>query len=190
MGKEKQQSVKKKDQKRYIILLILLLLLFLVIYFFFIRETDNENIDISDTNSEEVEKTEDNLTPEDVLEQLEEATYVGEQVQMFIISPEGENFQMSQARNWKAQLDGIETDKNLGVNCHWQFYLNEYDEEVLYEEMENRSGVSKEDPTLCSFTSTFINSRGKLRVKLTAEIQNSSGDILETLTAERKYTVL
>ena len=37
---------------------------------------------------------------------------------------------------------------------------------------------------------TFINSKGKLRVKLTADIKNSYGEILETFTAERKYTVL
>jgi preprotein translocase subunit SecF len=179
----------KKDKKRYIII-VLLLLLFISVYFFFLREKSNKDINISDKNTQQIEEDQDSLTPEEVLEQLEGAKDIGSEVKMSITSPEEETFSQGQARMWEAELDGIETEKGLSATCHWEFYLNEYNEEVLYEEMENRSGVSREDPTLCGFTSTFINSKGKLRVKLTADIKNSYGEILETFTAERKYTVL
>lgn len=131
----------------------------------------------------------DNSTPEYVLEQLEGAKTIGSDVKMTIIGPEEETFSQGQARMWQAKLEGIETEKGLSATCHWEFFLNEYSEEVLYEEMDNRSGVSKEDPTLCGFTSTFIENRGKLRVKLTAEIKNSYRETLDTFTAEREYTV-
>jgi hypothetical protein len=170
----------KEKNTRYILILVALLLLTaLSIYLFFTKKELDENS--IGGNSEQAEE---------VLDQTEEGTSVGSEILMSIISPEGESFEKGQARMWEAQLDGIEADKSFKATCHWQFYLNENNEETLYEEMENSSIVEKEDPTLCGFTSTFIESRGKLRVKLTAEIRNGYGEILEMLSAERNYTVL
>jgi hypothetical protein len=54
--------------------------------------------------------------------------------------------------------------------------------------MENRSGLSKENPEVCAFTSTFIDRVGKLRVVLEAEVVHYD-EIVGTFTAEREYTV-
>lgn len=183
--------MEEKNNTRYILMFVALLLLtVLFTYLFFFRRSNDENGQEITNDAQQTEEADDTLTAEDVLEQMKEATSVGSKVQMSIVSPKEEDFQMSQARMWEAQLDGIETDKGLRAICHWEFYLNQNNEEVLYQEMENRSGVSKQDPTLCGFTSTFIDSRGKLRVKLTAQIQNGYGELLEAFTAESNYTVL
>lgn len=179
----------KKNKKTYIIVAIMAtLLLSLSTYLFLNKKGDKKQENLDDT-SEQTE-TQETLSPEEVLENLAEPTSLNGNITMTIVSPEEENFEKGQARMWQAQLDGIEAGESFKATCHWQFYLNENNEEIPYEEMENSSIVEKEDPTLCGFTSTFINNRGKLRVKLTADIRNSYGEILETFTAERSYTVL
>jgi len=178
-----------KDKKLQILLLVLLLLLLTYSIYLIFFKKDTPNV-VNNQRVENVEDmTDDTLTPEEVLELLERDDNLGEDVQMSIIGPEGKIFSQGQARMWEAELENIESDDSFGVNCHWKFYLNENNEEVLYKEMENRSGVSKEDPTLCGFTSTFIDRIGKLRVVLNAEIVNYSQEVLETYTAEREYTV-
>ncbi len=177
----------KKNKKAYIIIAIITILLLTLFIYLFLNKKDNkeqENLD----NTPEQSESEDYLTSEE--EYPEVPTTISENVTMKIISPEGETFEKSQARGWKAQLEGMETNNSFRVECHWEFFLNENNEEVLYEQMDNSSIVSKEDPDLCGFTSTFIDSRGKLRVKLTADIQNAYGESLKIFTAERSYTVL
>jgi hypothetical protein len=180
-----------KKLKKLLLLLLLLLLLGYGIYAIFIEKNTSETV--NDQNEDTVESNSEGnedgtLTPEEVIEQLEgESTLEGDIV-MSIISPEGDTFIPSQARLWKAKLDGIENDVSFAVNCHWKFYLNENEEEVLYKEMENRSGLTRENPEVCSFTSTFIDRVGKLRVVLEAEVVHYD-EIVDTFTAEREYTV-
>ncbi len=180
----------KNNIIKIVLILLLLLLLGYGIYALFInKETGNveNNQNIESTQSEE--EQDGTLTPEDVIKQLEGDASLEGDIEMNIISPEGETFQQGQARLWKAKLENIENDSSFGVNCHWKFYINENNEEVLYREMENRSGVSKEDPELCGFTSTFIDRVGKVRVVLEAEVVKSGDEIVNSFTAEREYTV-
>ncbi len=178
-----------KKLRKLLLLLLLLLLLGYGIYALFIKKDTSETVNDQNSNTVENENNEDStLTPEEVIEQLEGETTLKGAIMMSIISPEEETFIPSQARFWKAKLDGIENDVSFSVNCHWKFYLNENNEEVLYKEMENRSGLSKENPEICGFTSTFIDRAGKLRVVLEAEVVNYN-EIVDTFTAEREYTV-
>jgi hypothetical protein len=182
-----------KKLKKLLLLLLLLLLLGYGIYAIFIKKDTSETVNNQSTETSQDESNngddeDGTLTPEEVIEQLEgESTLEGDIV-MSIISPEGDTFIPSQARLWKAKLDGIENDVSFAVNCHWKFYLNENNEEVLYKEMENRSGLTKENPEVCAFTSTFIDRVGKLRVVLEAEVVHYD-EIVDTFTAEREYTV-
>jgi hypothetical protein len=172
---------------RKLLLLLLLLLLAYGIYAIFLKKDTPETV--SNQNNETLENNEDGtLTPEEVIEQLEEESTLEGDIVMSIISPEEETFIPNQARLWKAKLDGIENNVSFAVNCHWKFYLNENNEEVLYKEMENRSVLTKENPEVCAFTSTFIDKVGKLRVVLEAEVVNYD-DIVDTFTAEREYIV-
>ncbi len=181
------------------IFLIAILVILLVVFAFYLFSRNNRSNQIdngaslqtsqlSDTLSSDESQKE--LTPEEVLQQMEEPTSIGQNVQMSIISPTEETFMAKQARMWQAQLEGIEVDKSFRAICHWEFYLNQYDDEVLYQQMDNKSAVSSQSPQLCAFTSTFIENKGKLRVKLNVEVQNGYNEIIGNYTAEAKYTVL
>jgi len=106
-----------------------------------------------------------------------------------IIGPEGETIFPAQARMYNAFIKGNAKYQIAQISCHWKFYLNEYNDEVLFEEMENKSVLSEGEKEICGFTDTFINKIGKLRVELTADLSTLAGDPLESLTAERSYTV-
>ena len=191
MENKDMENKRNKELKKLLLLLLLLLLLVYGIYALFIKKDTSEVVDSQNNQTTESEDNQDGtLTPEEVIEQLEgESTLEGDIV-MSIVSPEGKTFIPGQARLWKAELKGIENDVSFAVNCHWKFYINENNEEVLYKEMENRSGLTKENPEICGFTSTFIDRVGKLRVVLQAEVVKSGNEIVDTFTAEREYTVL
>ncbi len=108
---------------------------------------------------------------------------------LVIIGPEEEEFLQSQARMYKARLENNYDYIDKFANCNWKYYLNEYDEEVFYREQENRSLLKENTQEVCGFTSTFIDKRGKLRVVLTVDIVATNSDVLQTLVAERDYTV-
>lgn len=169
--------------KNKIIIIVILLLIFFGLYLLLNRNNKDEKVMNVNTISDET------MTPENVLAQMEESSSLGDKVEMLIISPEEEVFMPRQARMWEARLNNIEKGAHGKAVCHWQFYLNENNEEVLYKEMENSSGVSSDNPDLCAFTSTFIENRGKLRVKLDVVIKNMYGDILGEYSAEKKYSV-
>ena len=188
MENKDMENKENKELKKLLLILLLLLLLGYGIYAIFIKEDTSEVVNTQTTETED--NQDGSLTPEEVIEQLEgESTLEGDIV-MSIISPEEETFIPNQARLWKAELQEIENDISFAVNCHWKFYLNENNEEVLYKEMENRSGLSKENPEVCAFTSSFIDRVGKLRVVLEAEVVKSGNEVVDTFTAEREYTVL
>lgn len=105
-----------------------------------------------------------------------------------IVSPEEDTFTPRQARYYNALAEG-NTKHSNNVKCHWDFYLNQNNEETLYKTMDNTGILSGETKELCGFTSTFIEAKGELRVVLTMTVYNAIDDNLETVTAERKYTV-
>ena len=191
MENKETEKKENKELKKLLLILLLLLLLGYGIYAIFIKEDTSELVDTQNTQTTDTEDNQDGtLTPEEVIEQLEgESTLEGDIV-MSIVSPEEETFIPNQARLWEAELKGIENDISFAVNCHWKFYINENNEEVLYKEMENKSSLTKENPEVCAFTSSFIDRVGKLRVVLEAEVVKSGNEVVDTFTAEREYTVL
>lgn len=106
-----------------------------------------------------------------------------------IISPEEETFIPRQARMYNALVEGNGKYSNL-VKCNWKFYLNENNEEVLYQEMNNEGVLSGETKEMCGFTSTFIDKKGTLRVVVTMTVYDAVNDNLETVSAERSYMVI
>ena len=174
-----------KKLKNKIIIIIIMLIFFGLYLLINNNSSSDDNKQIMDSS----QSFDETMTPEDVLAQMEGPSSLGDKVEMVIASPEEEVFIPKQARMWEARLDNIEKGAYGKATCHWQFYLNENNEEVLYKEMENSSGVSSDNPDLCAFTSTFIENRGKLRVKLDVVIKNMYGDILGEYSAEKKYLV-
>jgi hypothetical protein len=106
-----------------------------------------------------------------------------------IIGPEGDKIFPAQARMYNAYIKGNAKYEMAKINCHWKFYLNEYSDEVLFQQMDNSSILSEAEKEVCGFTHTFINKPGQLRVELTAELTTIAGDPLETVVAERAYLV-
>ncbi len=137
------------------------------------------------------EKDGEELTPEEVIARLNEEEGIGVEqgpVEAEIISPEEESFMPSQARLYRARIEGLE--KGSKCTCNWKFYLNEYDEEVLYQQMDDRpcTGGDLEEGLVCGFTTTFIKSRGDLRVHVDVEVEKQ-GEIVQTAEAEKMYKV-
>lgn len=156
-----------------------------------LQNTENKMVD-SEKASDKSEAEEDdfnddeNLTPEEVLRRMDEAEKVvmDGPISIDIVSPEGDNFMQSQARMYEAKITNF--PKNAQGECAWKFFLNQYDEEALYEEMQTQIIQSE-----CGFTSTFIENRGDLRVVVKATIKDPiTKEVLDEVTAERKYKVL
>lgn len=125
------------------------------------------------------------LTPEEVLARMDAEEGVGADpgnVEVSIVSPEGEVFSQGQARMYDAKIENL--PQGFSCLCHWKFYLNEYAEEVLYKEMDIPCTA-----TGCGFTSTFIENRGDLRVKLDLDIINFGKEKVREISTERKYQV-
>lgn len=181
----------KKDRKWLLILLLLLLLLIFGLFFYRARLGAPKEVEAPQLNEEQIAEdgNESDLSPEDVLKSFEQDDSLGSNVELSIVSPEEDTFMPGQARLWRGEFANIETEDSFRADCHWKFYLNQNNEEVLYKEMENASGVSKQNPKVCGFTSTFIESRGVLRAELNIKVKNNSGETLENYQAERKYTV-
>lgn len=125
------------------------------------------------------------LTPEEVLERMDAEEGIGVEqgpVTVTIVSPKEEKFMQSQARMYKAEIDGMA--QGMRCVCHWSFYLNQYDTEELYREQDTPC-----TPDWCGFTSTFIDSRGDLRVTVDVDVMNNKREVQQTGTAEANYRV-
>lgn len=106
-----------------------------------------------------------------------------------ITYPKEEKIFPGQARQYMAYAVGEGTYSNM-ANCHWDFYVNEYNEEVLYQTMDNRSAVSNSKTDVCGFVSTFMDKIGKVRIVLTMSIYDHSlKNVIQTVTAEKNYVV-
>jgi hypothetical protein len=172
--------------KKNIIYLALALIIFISIGIFLLskREKNTPNIGGEDLNTQQ-ESNE--LSPEEVLKNMEDpySIVLSEDTSLEITSPKEETFVVSQARMWEATLTGIEHGI-FKTNCKWEFYIND----SLYKNREYQSSASVDDNTTCGFTSTFIDMAGGLEVKLTVEVLDSDGNIVETYSTNRNYTVL
>lgn len=171
------------NKKKLIILIIVILLVITTgIIFFVNKDSKEENQEIDNTvdNQQEESYTEE--------EEEEEEKEIEHNLKLSIISPEEEIIYPSQARMYNALVQGNGKYSTL-VNCHWEFFLNENNEEVLYKNMDNTGVLAGESKEICGFTSSFMDRIGKLRVVLTVTIPNYQNEILETVTAERRYIV-
>jgi hypothetical protein len=106
-----------------------------------------------------------------------------------IIGPEGDKIFPAQARMYDAHIKGNAKYASAKINCHWKFYLNENNDEVLYQQMDNTSVLGEAQKNVCGFTSTFMNKPGQLRIELTAKLSTFGGELLEEVVAERSYLV-
>lgn len=175
------------EKKKKLIILILIVIVLIALGFFvkslFTKDnTDNTTEDNSNLEEQEYSNDEELTEEEDSEEKPHD-------LKLSIIGPEGETFEKGQARMYKALAEGNGKWDNR-VKCHWEFFLNENNEEVLYQTMDNKSILSDDSQEVCGFTTTFIEKRGVLRVKLTMTVSNYADEDLETITAERMYTVL
>lgn len=167
----------------FLLIILAIITIKIVIPKFTKTETTKENSDsITQNDSSNNESYE--------YDQYEEELFAQEEhnLKLEIISPEEETFIPRQARMYNALISGNGKYATT-ANCHWDFYLNENNQETLYKQMDNTAIVSGESKEICGFTSTFIESRGELRVVLTVTIYNAVNPNLETISAERKYIV-
>lgn len=140
-------------------------------------ETQEDNI------NQAYEANDDALTPEEVLARMDQEEWSSTwPLLVKIISPEEAIFTPGQARFYKAEVQW--NAENARCQCHWKFYLNEYDEETLYQQMDGTCGGG-----WCGFTSTFIESRGDLRVHLDVNTTNYQWEILQTWSDEKNFRV-
>ncbi|MFO7807076.1 MAG: hypothetical protein R6V40_01480 [Candidatus Moraniibacteriota bacterium] len=179
--------MEKKKKKWLIVVIILLIALGL----FFSRTLfRNSNVSQEAAPIEQNPPKEAELTPEQALKELETDDSLGENVELKIASPEEEVFMPQQARLWRGEFSGIESDDSFMTKCHWKYYLKQdNEEEELYKEFEKDSRTAKSRPITCGFTSTFIGKSGELRAVLEVKVKNSKGEISEEYKAEKRYIV-
>lgn len=198
---ENKSDDKQNNNNKKVVVAVIIILLILVV-FFFVRGcfwnnqiagdrdfSSQENQAENSYNKTGDEREDSELTPEEVLKALEQDDSLGNSADLEIISPEEKIFMPQQARLWRAEFSGIESDDSFRVDCEWDFYLDQNNKEKLYKEMDKVSRVSKENPQVCGFTSTFIESAGKLRVVLKTKVKNNEEEILGEYSAEREYQV-
>jgi len=111
------------------------------------------------------------------------------EIMVKIVSPEEETFMPRQARMWSAKIENFEDEIGKFGFCEWRFYLNENNEEVFYKEQAVRTVLSTGGNNTCGFTSTFIESQGKLRAEVTVLVKDFQENLVTTYKAERNYIV-
>lgn len=143
---------------------------------------------ISLINNSEKQKEDTVNNDTDMLEEKNAEDKIEHNLQLSIISPEESIIYSAQARMYEALVEGNGKYSKM-VKCNWKFYLNENNEEVLYREQDNTGILSGESKKLCAFTSKFIDRVGKLKVVLTMTVYDAANPNIETITAQREYTV-
>lgn len=184
------EAKKSKNQKTKTIIIVLTILLFLFLLInLLLGGANNENSEIIN-NDDQFVSEDQGLTAEEVINRMNEEEGVGIDqgpIELEIISPEGELFVLGQSRHYRAQILGLVNGSRC--KCDWTFYLNEYDEEYLYQEMSDRPCTNNGNDTyVCGFTSTFIENLGELRVHVDVEVEKQ-GEIVQRAEADRMYIV-
>jgi len=169
------------DKRKKILALVALLLISIVVFYILNQNKTKDNNEeiINEQTQEYIDNT----------NTAEEEKEVEHNLKLTIISPEGESFSARQARMYEALIEGNGKYSNQ-VKCHWEFFLNQNNEEALYQTMDNSGILSGESKEICGFTSTFIESKGILRVKLTVTVFDAVNENIESVSGERTYTVL
>ena len=133
--------------------------------------------------------TQTSQSSEDSLEEVPKEVKIKKPVEVKIISPKEETFIPGQARMWSAEIENFESEYGNFGFCDWKFYLNENNKESLYKEQTIRTVLSSTGENTCAFTSTFIESRGKLRAEVTVRVTDFQENLIETYKADRNYIV-
>lgn len=201
-NKIEDEKEKESNQKWLIVLIIIVAVVLLILGCSNKDENANQNQSSSEIRSDQEfpdeTDSQEELTPEEVIAQLDRAEGIGVEqgpIVVEIISPEEKSFMPSQARHYRAEIEGLKTGSQC--SCDWKFYLNENNEEVLYQEMLDRpctpvgdenSQTVEDKIHVCGFTSTFIDKIGELRVEVEVEVEKQD-EIVEQASAEKIYTV-
>ncbi len=181
-------------QKKRISIIAIIILLLALSFALSGKEEVAETEQVAQEQADVIEEQSD-MTMEEYEKELfknQQQTEPQGPVELTIVSPEEETFTPRQARMYEADIVNFTPSSITGydtADCRWKFYLNENNEEALYKEMTNRAVLTAESKQICGFTSTFIESRGELRVELNLDILDKDGNVLKTLVAERKYRV-
>jgi hypothetical protein len=175
------------NNKKNIIYLAIASIIIILVGIFLLSKKDQRNDNRIDANQENSEQKSEELTPEEVLEDMDNkyTIVLSEDSDLSINSPKEETFVVGQARMWEGTITGIEHGI-FKTNCKWNFYMND----SLYKNWKSTSSASVDDNTTCGFTSTLIDMAGGLEVKLTVEILDSDENIVKTYSTNRNYTVL
>lgn len=166
-------------EKRKWLIVIAVIILLIAGYFLFFFNKEDKVASINDESQTENEIAEDENS---------ETTNKGP-ITLEITSPEEETFIPRQARMWKAELKNYVNDYGTPAECKWSFYLNENNEETLYQQQDGRAVLSTDGENSCAFTSTFIEKVGKLRAVIDLNVTDASGNVKENHHAERSYIV-
>lgn len=177
-------------KKNCLILVSVVLVLGILAGAYLIYNSSNKDKkEVEPTKTVNEQNTDNQNLGNDEYEIVEEEQEIEHNLKLTIIGPKEDTMEARQARMYNALAEGNGKYSNQ-VKCHWDFYLNENNEEVLYQTMDNSAILSGESKEVCGFTSTFIEKRGVLRVVLTMTVYDRLNPELETVTAERMFTVL
>lgn len=171
----------KNFGKREKAIVVLSVMFFLCLggYFFLTFSNYNTKEPIPETKVEDIQGV-----------KKEEEPQIPHNLKLTIIKPEEDTFDAGQPRMYSALAEGNGkfADK---IKCRWEFFLNEDTyENSFYKTMDVDGILAGETRELCSFTSPFIDSPGSLRVRLTMTVYDSTNVNLETIEAEKLFTVI
>ena len=170
-----QLNIKDKRDKAIVVLSILFI--FSLSGYFYLtisqKDSNNENDVLSET-SESKEPIQERVIPHNL--------------RLTIIKPE-DTFKASEPRMFSALAEGNGKYADR-IRCRWEFFLNEGREDGYYKIMDNMGILAGETKEVCAFTSSFIDAPGSLRVKLTMVVFDSVNENIETVEAEKMFTVI
>lgn len=166
------------EKRKWLIVVAIIILLIAGYFLFFFNKDDNV-----------ASVTDDSKTENEISDNENTETVNKKPITFEITSPEEETFKPRQARMWKAELKNYVNDYGTMAECKWSFYLNENNEESLYQQQDGRAVLSTDGENSCAFTSTFIEKVGKLRAVIDLNVTDASGNVKENYHAERSYIV-
>lgn len=175
----KEESKKFGTREKAIVVLSVMFFLSLGGYFFLTFGNFNSDKQVPETKVEDIQ----GITKEEEPE-------IEHNLKLTITKPEEATFEAGKPRIFSALAEGNGkfADK---IKCRWEFFLNEDTyENSFYKTMDVDGILAGETRELCSFTSPFIDSPGSLRVRLTMTVYDSTNVNLETIEAEKLFTVI
>lgn len=175
----KEESKKFGTREKAIVVLSVMFFLCLGGYFFLTFGNYNTTKPLPETKGEDIQGV-----------TKEEEPQIEHNLKLTITKPEETSFEAGISRTFSALAEGNGkfADK---VKCRWEFFMNEETyENSFYKTMDISGILAGETREVCTFTSAFIDSPGSLRVRLTMTVYDSTNVNLETIEAEKLFTVI